>query len=330
MTSNTNTPKWSYISNWLFIIATLIAMMVVVGGLTRLTGSGLSITEWKPLYGAIPPLNNLQWAHEFEAYKKIPQFQHINALMTLSEFKYIYWWEWGHRQLGRLIGLVFFLPMLFFWLKNAIPQGYKPVIILLFIGGGLQGLIGWLMVKSGLVDRLYVSHYRLAMHLGMALFLYYFVVHTAILLYQRRFFELPKWSPTVFLTLCIFIQIISGALTAGIHAGHIYNTWPLMDGAFIPNGIFSDQLMGMQFMHRMLAYIVIIIASWVAYQEYRQKNYGAALLIVSMVTAQITLGIVTLILIAPVNHIEIAALHQFGSIILLTGSAYLNSRQSYY
>lgn len=326
--------RWQSVANWLFVIACSIALMVVVGGLTRLTGSGLSITEWKPIYGAIPPLTQFQWLEEFKAYQQIPQFSQINPFMSLGEFKFIFWWEWGHRQLGRFIGFLFLIPMLWFWFRKSIPQGYKPVVIALFLGGGLQGLIGWLMVKSGLSDRLYVSHYRLAMHLGFALILYYFVLHTAILLHQRRFFILPKFSPTLFLTVCIFIQILSGALTAGLHAGHIYNSWPLMDNQIIPDGLFPtnlltslNDLMTVQFMHRILAYLVFFVTLWVTYQEYRVKNYGHAALIFSVVTGQIILGIVTLIWVAPVNHIWLAALHQFGSVILFSSCCYLNARK---
>ena len=325
---------WSAVSSWLFVIACMILVMVVVGGFTRLTGSGLSITEWKPLHGAIPPLNLGEWLQEFDAYKQIPQFKLLNATMTLDEFKSIFWWEWGHRQLGRLIGFVFLMPMLWFLIKKNIPQTYNFVIVLLFLGGGLQGLIGWLMVKSGLVDRVHVSQYRLALHLTFALILYYFVLHTAIRLYQRSFFSLPKLSPTVVLTLLVFIQIISGAFTAGTHAGFTYNTYPLMDNDLIPSGLFSDgiislfeDIMTVQFVHRHFALLVLVTALYVAIAEIKHKYYKDAILLLVVVSLQVILGIITLITVAPVSHIELAVLHQFGAVMVLTVCCYLNARQ---
>lgn len=326
-------PKWTAVCVWLFSIAGLILLMVVVGGLTRLTGSGLSITEWKPISGAIPPLNISQWLNEFEAYKQIPQFKHLNATMTLDEFKTIFWWEWGHRQLGRFIGFVFLVPMLWFFIKKQIPQGYKPVVFMLFLGGGLQGLIGWLMVKSGLVDRLHVSHYRLALHLGFALLLYYFVLHTAIRLYQRRFFSLPQLSPTVILTFLVFLQIISGAFTAGTHAGYTYNTYPLMDNKIIPDGLFStgfmalfDDILTVQFIHRHFALVVFIMSVYVITLEIKKRNYYDAYLLFITITIQIALGIWTLVTVAAVSHIELAAFHQFFAVVTLSVCCYLNAR----
>ncbi len=326
-------PKWHAVSLWLYAIAGMIMLMVIVGGLTRLTGSGLSITEWKPLYGVIPPLTMQAWVQEFQAYQQIPQFALVNPTMTLDEFKEIFWWEWGHRVLGRLVGFVFFIPMLWFFIKKQIPQTYKPIIIMLFIGGGLQGLVGWLMVKSGLVDRVSVSQYRLALHLGLALILYYWVLHTAIRLHQRRFFCLPHFTPTVILTLLVFIQIISGAFTAGTHAGYIYNTYPLMDNAIIPNGLFAggvislfEDILTIQFVHRTLALCVLGFALWIFKQEIQKKNHKDAFLLLSVILLQVILGIITLVTVAPVAHIELAALHQFGAVVVLTVCCYLNAR----
>lgn len=325
--------KWHAVSLWLFVIAGTIILMVVVGGLTRLTGSGLSITEWKPLHGAIPPLNLQEWLQEFEAYKKIPQFKLINSTMTLDEFKGIFWWEWGHRQLGRLLGIIFFIPMIFFWYKNNIPQGYKPVILALFLGGGVQGLVGWLMVKSGLVDRVSVSQYRLALHLGLALILYYWVLHTAIFLYERRFFSLPKGKITITLTILVFMQIISGAFTAGTHAGYIYNTWPLMDNVWIPKDLFSmgilslfEDVLTIQFIHRLLAMIVFFMASCVAIKEIKNKRFKDGLILWCIIAIQVIMGIITLVTVAPLSHIELAAFHQLGAVIVLSFCCYLNTR----
>lgn len=327
------TQKWYAVSLWLFVIAGMIILMVIVGGLTRLTGSGLSITEWKPLHGAIPPLNLQEWLQEFNAYKKIPQFELINPTMTLGEFKTIFWWEWGHRFLGRLVGVVFLLPMIWFFCKKQIPQSYKTIIILLFFAGGLQGLVGWFMVKSGLVDRVSVSQYRLALHLGLALMLYYWVLHTAIRLYQRSFFSLPQYTPTVIVTILVFLQIISGAFTAGTHAGYIYNTYPLMDNALLPNGLFAngmisifEDILTIQFIHRTLALCVLGSAIWVSYQEIQKKNYTDAIMLLSVIFLQVILGIITLVTVAPVSHIELAALHQFGAVIVLSVCCYLNTR----
>ncbi len=326
-------PKWHAVSTWLFIIAGMIILMVIVGGLTRLTGSGLSITEWKPLHGAIPPLTLQDWIREFKAYQKIPQFQLVNTTMTLEEFKIIFWWEWGHRFLGRLVGCVFLLPMLWFFIKKYIPQSYTPIIILLFLGGGLQGLVGWLMVKSGLVDRVSVSQYRLALHLGLALILYYYVLHTAIRVYQRRFFSLPRYSPTVLFTVLVFLQIISGAFTAGTHAGYIYNTYPLMDNALVPSGLFSggiisvfENVMTIQFIHRVLALCVLAFTIFIVGSEIQKKNYKDAIVLLLVIVLQVILGIVTLVTVAPVYHIELAALHQCGAVLVLSVCCYLNAR----
>jgi len=325
--------KWSSIALWLFLIALLIIAMVIVGGFTRLTGSGLSITQWKPIYGAIPPLNLQEWLQEFEAYKQIPQFKLLNASMTLSEFKYIFWWEWGHRQLGRIIGFVFFLPMLFFYASKAIPKTYTKIIFLLFIGGGLQGLIGWLMVKSGLTDRVHVSQYRLAMHLTFALILYYWVLYTAFLLHQRRFFTFPLPSKSLLLTLLVFLQIISGAFTAGTHAGYIYNTWPLMDSAIIPSGLFStgfvsifEDRLTIQFIHRSLAIFILLYGLWIAKIEFCKKHYLNGSLITIGLSVQVIIGIITLVTVAPVAHIELAALHQLGGVMVLTICCYINAQ----
>jgi cytochrome c oxidase assembly protein subunit 15 len=223
--------------------------------------------------------------------------------------------------------------MLWFFIKKQIPQTYKPIIIVLFLGGGLQGLVGWFMVKSGLIDRVSVSQYRLALHLGLALILYYCVLHTAILLYQRNFFSLPKYSPIALFTILVFLQIISGAFTAGTHAGYIYNTYPLMDNALVPSGLFSggvisvfEDVMTIQFIHRTLALCVLVFALFISIQEIQKKNYKDAIILLAVILLQVILGIVTLVTVAPVNHIELAALHQCGSVLVLSVCCYLNAR----
>jgi cytochrome c oxidase assembly protein subunit 15 len=223
--------------------------------------------------------------------------------------------------------------MVWFFIKKQIPQTYKPIIIMLFLGGGLQGLIGWLMVKSGLVDRLHVSQYRLALHLGFALILYYFVLHTAIRLWQRSFFSLPKLSPALVVTFLVFLQIISGAFTAGTHAGYTYNTYPLMDNQIIPDGLFESGIMAMfddiltvQFIHRHFALVVLITAFYAVFLEIKRKNFFDASLLFLSIFLQIALGIMTLISVAPVAHIELAAFHQFFAVVTLSICCYLNAR----
>ena len=229
------------IANWLFLIALMIFLMVVVGGITRLTESGLSITEWKPVTGAIPPLNEAQWAAEFAKYKSSSQYVLMNEGMTLAAFKHIYFWEYFHRVIGRLLGVTFALPLLWFAVKRAIPNGYGVRLTGLFLLGGAQGGIGWLMVKSGLVDRVNVQPAMLAAHLCMALLLLSLIVWTALdMLSEARNPGTGKarqtWAGALPLA-ALFIQIFLGAITAGLRAGYVSNTWPLMNDHFVPEGI---------------------------------------------------------------------------------------------
>lgn len=310
---------------WLYVIASLILMMVVIGGLTRLTGSGLSITQWKPLVGAIPPLSHLDWVKEFTLYQKIPQFQQLNHQMTLGEFQYIYWWEWSHRQIGRFLGIIFLIPLMVFWKKNLIPDGYKKIFIALFLAGGFQGFLGWFMVKSGLSDRVSVSQYRLALHLGFALLVYAFTVQIIICLTKRQKFHFPKFSLAVGLVYLIFMQIISGAFMAGTHAGFIYNTFPLLDGEWFPKGLwangwissFEDHLT-VQFIHRIGAYSVLTLGVTNIFYYHKAEKKKLNLVLLLGLLIPVSLGITTLITVAPVEHIEIASLHQMSAIFLLT------------
>lgn len=318
---------------WLFSIAALVLLTVIVGGLTRLTGSGLSITEWKPITGALPPFSRADWLSEFAEYQKIPQFSELNPGMTLAEFKYIYWWEWGHRQIGRFIGFAFLAPMIYFFLKRRIPDGFKTAIIALFFLGGLQGLIGWLMVKSGLSDRVTVSQYRLAAHLGLATLIYAGLLRTGLCLYAGKSLFSPFSGRLKFLIALIGWQILSGAFTAGAHAGHIYNTWPLIDGAFIPDALFPkgaisafEDLLTIQFIHRFSAYCLFITGLYVAVKFFQTGFRREALLLTAVLCAQMSLGIYTLIAVAPVAHIELASAHQLGAFILLTLAICLSLR----
>src|SRR5271170_2218743 len=228
---------------WLFVVAALIAGMVTVGGLTRLTGSGLSITEWRPVTGVVPPLSDGAWQAEFAKYQRIPQFLHENPHMNVAQFQAIYWWEWSHRLLGRLLGFAFLLPFLFFAVTGAIARADYPRMLGLFALGGLQGFVGWWMVESGLETRVSVSQYRLAIHLGVAIILFGAIIWTALDYWRAsrprpltRNAALGKWA-LVFVGL-VYLQMLLGALVSGLHGGLIYNTWPSMDGRVFPENPF--------------------------------------------------------------------------------------------
>ena len=319
------------IAVWLLAVCGLIAVMVVVGGLTRLTGSGLAITEWKPIHGALPPLSLAEWNEEFEAYQKISQYQQLNSGMTLAEFKGIFWWEWAHRNLGRLIGFAFLLPFLIFLFRGQIERGLIPRLIVLFVLGGLQGLLGWYMVVSGLSGRVDVSQYRLVAHLGLALVIYGAMLWTALPLWRGEWpaaaapHRLYRWSLIVMAL--IFVQILLGGFVAGLDAGLTYNTWPLMDGQFVPEGAYAtspvwltpfENVTTVQFNHRMMGYAVFasVIALFIAGMRQGLKAPTGAYLVAAVVV-QVLLGIWTLIAGMP---LWLAALHQFGAVVLLTAS----------
>ncbi len=317
---------------WLFAVAALIAIMVLVGGATRLTESGLSITEWKPLTGALPPLSQEQWTQAFEGYKAIPQYRELNAGMSLSEFKSIFWWEWSHRLLGRVIGMAYFLPFLWFLWRGHLSGELKRRLWGIFALGGLQGVVGWWMVASGLSERVEVSHYRLATHLVLALLIFAAIVWTL-----RRLADRPPAAAnqrlkitSVVLLVLTFVQLYLGALVAGLRAGRVYNTWPDIDGAFIPSAarLFFDQpwwrnlfdnTLTVQFEHRMTAYALFALAVLHAIDAVRSRADGAvirgALWLVVVVTLQATLGILTLLNQVP---IDLALTHQAVAIAVLT------------
>ena len=227
------------IANWLLAVALLVFCMVVVGGITRLTESGLSITEWKPVSGALPPLSEAQWINEFAKYKATPEYQQINNGMAMADFKFIYFWEWAHRLLARLVGVAFALPFIWFAIRRAIPAGYVKRLLPLFALGGLQGAIGWWMVASGLVDRTDVSHFRLAAHLLLALFILAGLVWTALDL--KALARDPAANASRFggfafgVAAILFIQLLFGAYVAGMNAGSVSNSWPLMNDRFVPD-----------------------------------------------------------------------------------------------
>ncbi len=307
------------VKTWLYCLAGLVILMIAVGGATRLTGSGLSITEWKPVTGAIPPLSEAAWLAEFEKYRQISQYELLNKGMTLAEFKFIYGWEWGHRQLGRLIGLVFFLPLLWFWFRGAITG--RLALTLLGVGalGGLQAGIGWIMVASGLEPGMTaVAPIKLALHLTVASVILALLVWIAAGIRPADAARLPAISrplgPRVLVGLVLF-QIVLGGLVAGSKAGLTYNTWPLMDGSLVPPSSvlfsvsplvenFVDNLALVQFNHRLVAYLVVGLALWHAIamgRQYARKPHPArrAVAIAGLALAQMVLGIVTLLLVVP-------------------------------
>ena len=329
-----NTGARAAIRAWMILLFLLVWAMILVGGLTRLTDSGLSITEWRPLTGALPPMNDAAWLVEFEKYKQIPEYQLQNMGMSMSEFKFIYWWEWGHRQLGRFIGLVWVLGFAFLFLTKKIPTGWTPKLLLLGALGGLQGAIGWWMVYSGLGgEMLDVASYRLATHLGLAFvilgFITWFVLQISNsdkdLLQRRRGREAKLFSMSTGVMHFAFLQIFIGALVAGIDAGRNYVYWPLMAGGFFPPDPFSltpwwrnffedDGLV--QFIHRMSGYLLFIFGVVVWRRSRKSGNSvvrSGFAWVMGMLVLQMVLGIVTVMHSAPWS---LAILHQLGGIAL--------------
>jgi cytochrome c oxidase assembly protein subunit 15 len=320
------------IRRWLLAVAALVFLTLLVGGATRLTESGLSIVEWKPVTGSIPPLSDSAWQTEFEKYQATTQYQQLNRGMTVSEFKTIYWWEWTHRILGRLIGAAFLFPFLFFLWRGWIPRGLKIRLWGIFALGGLQGAVGWWMVASGLVGRVSVSQYRLAFHLTLACVIYAALLWTAQSLSNRSVLTLPRRMRMSALALMalVLLQIYAGALVAGIDAGLTYNTWPLIDGSLIPSSerlffvvpawrsFFENDLL-VQFNHRTLAYILCIAVALHLIDVLRGRATAvarnSALAVACAVLLQAGLGIVTLLHQAP---LPLALMHQGMAIVLLT------------
>ncbi|MET0360250.1 MAG: COX15/CtaA family protein [Sphingobium sp.] len=314
------------IARWLFVVVALILLMVLVGGITRLTESGLSITEWKPVTGTLPPIGDAAWAEEFARYRQSSQYVLMNQGMTLAAFKHIFFWEYVHRLLGRVIGLVYALPMLWFFVRRAVPQGQGPRLILLLILGGAQGAVGWLMVKSGLTDRVNVEPAMLAAHLGMALLLMGAVLWTAcdMRMLARNSAARPA-RPTLWGAITIallFLQLLLGAITAGLRAGYVANTWPLMNDHFVPDGIVwwgnlwltitSDHYL-VHFLHRWWAWGVAGAIMLLAKGLNRADARGLAFALAGGVVAQIMLGIATVV---TGVALPIAVLHQVAGAAL--------------
>jgi cytochrome c oxidase assembly protein subunit 15 len=328
-------PHARALSNLLLITASLVFAMVVVGGITRLTESGLSITEWKPISGAIPPLTQADWQHAFDLYRQTPQYREVAgpAGMTLSGFKFIFFWEWIHRLIGRIIGLLFFLGVAWFAVKRLIPKGFGWRLVALFILGGLQGAVGWFMVMSGLEGRTEVSPYRLSAHLLFALFLFAALIWTALDLRaldresEGRPARLTGWGALALGTL--FIQLMLGAWVAGFRAGYVSNSWPDMNGHFVPDGIdwshgplfamTHDQFL-LHFMHRWWAWVVVAVL--VLFARKVKKIEGArpaSIAIHSAFGAQIILGILTVL---SGIAIWLAVLHQATGALLVAATVW--------
>ena len=325
-----NSVRKKYISFWLATMFCIISIMIVVGGLTRLTDSGLSITEWELFSGFLPPLNTNDWDNYFNLYKEIPEFKEQNYSMTLQEFKIIFWWEWAHRFLGRLIGILFLIPLIIFTFK----EGYKKLINLyiIFFLICFQGFIGWYMVSSGLVDRVDVSHFRLSIHLIIAFLIITLILWNFLNLKIKKNLheKLNYYIPVLFL-IFIYGQIIIGAFVSGMDAGQIYNSWPLMGNSYFPDdneiinifklSAFSEPSL-VQFFHRNLAYVILVFYLFILIKIYKKKlrNLYVPINVVGLfLIIQIFLGILTLIFGA---QIYIASMHQISSIFLVSSSVY--------
>jgi len=324
------------IAVWLLACCALVFAMVVVGGITRLTHSGLSIVEWQPIVGTLPPLDEQQWQETFLKYQQTPEYRLVNRGMSLAEFRGIFWWEYLHRLLGRLIGVVFFAPFLWFALRRKLSRGLAWKFAGVFALGALQGLLGWYMVQSGLVDDPRVSQYRLAAHLGLAFLIYAAMLWIALGLLFRR--AQAGTSPrglhgfALALTALIFLMVLSGALVAGIRAGLAYNSFPLMNGRVVPQEIFAiepwylnffSNMATVQFDHRAIAWVLALLVPWFWLRVRRAaappRARLAASLLLAALALQIALGIATLLLVIPV---PLAAAHQAGALLVFSASLF--------
>ena len=325
-----------FFSVWLIGLITLVASIIIVGGLTRLTDSGLSITKWEVFKGILPPLNEAQWEKYFSEYKSIPQYVLLNTGMSLEEFKIIFYWEYFHRILGRLIGLIFFIPFIFLLYKKILNKYLIIRLVFLSILILLQGFIGWFMVKSGLVDNVSVSHFRLSLHLTTA----FIIFSSLIWLFMNHYYQMKKNfmqinSEFIFLKILlflIFLQIVIGAFVSGLDAGKIYQTWPLMNGNYFPSDDFLNNLFNfkdpsfVQFIHRNIAYVIFGLSIYTGVFIYKKKItelYNSYLFFIFFIAMQILLGI--LVLYSNVN-IYFASLHQISSIFLIVSSLNLYFR----
>ena len=330
------------IAIWLFVCCAMVFLMVVIGGLTRLTGSGLSMVKWSPLLGWLPPLNDTAWQQVFDYYKESPQFLKVNYHIDLEGFKDIFWLEYIHRLLGRLVGVVFLLPFLYFLVRKQLAGSLRPKLAIMFILGGLQGVMGWYMVKSGLVNNPQVSQYRLTAHLGLAFIIHAYMFWVALGLY---FGERPSGRPVAapglaalagWLSGLVFLTVLSGGFVAGLHAGLAFNTFPLMNGRLIPTDFlllepvwhnFFENIATVQWDHRLLALLSLtgVIVLWLLIRKGRvhpRVRFGGHLLL-AMVLIQLGLGIATLLTFVPIS---LASIHQAGAVVLFTLMLFVTNR----
>ena len=331
------------ISLWLLTLTLMSFIIIIIGGLTRLTNSGLSIVDWRPILGTIPPLTNLAWIEVFNSYKSTPEFQIVNKSMTLSEFKYIFWWEWFHRFFARCIGIVFIFPLLYFWFKNKISKKLLLTLVLVFVFGLFQAVVGWWMVKSGLKDNPYVSAYRLTFHLINALIIFCILFWTTLTsLFGKNISKNSNKAINNFFhigLLFLFITIISGGFMAGTHAGHSFNTFPLMNERFIPEEYylseykwlnFFENTIAINFNHRWLAsftsLFIFSITSYLLISSKFKSNKFPLLLVLIFISLQFFLGILTLIYYVPLT---LASMHQVNSTLLLSSMLFAYHRYKY-
>ncbi len=328
------------IAAWLFTIGFMVFAMVILGGVTRLTHSGLSMVEWRPVTGWLPPLDETQWGEAFAKYREKPEYLKMNLGMTLSEFKAIFWFEFLHRLWGRLIGVAFFVPFVFFFAKGWIDRALAPKLVIMFALGGLQGALGWFMVKSGLVDRPDVSQYRLTAHFGAALAIMSYILWVALGLLRPDPFPRQEtdggfrarslWRFSAGIAVLVFVTALSGGFVAGLDAGFIYNTFPLMDGKLVPDGLFAldplylnffEDIKTVQFNHRVLAETVAALIALFWFRARRAPLVPAARRTVNALVlaalVQVGLGVTTLLMVVPV---PVAAAHQAGAVVLLMSS----------
>ncbi len=339
--TNQKTPNYTSVIIWLLIVCGFIFAMVVVGGVTRLTHSGLSMVDWRPIMGAIPPLSEAEWMRTFEMYKQYPEYIKMNKGMSLAEFKGIFFWEYGHRLLGRTIGLVFFLPFLYFWIRRRLNRPLLKKLGIAFLIGGLQGLMGWYMVMSGLVDMPRVSHYRLAAHLSLALFLLAYLFWIAVdLMNDNNNIQVNSDNDSSIRSLGLIttgllsIQIVYGAFTAGLRAGWGYNTFPTMNGEWFPEALtamtpfwlnFVENNAGVQFMHRLLGTLLLLVVIWLwsrvlrSPSSQRQRFSLHALLLTVIV--QYCLGVYLLLAVVP---LVAASVHQAVACLVLLAAINVN------
>ncbi|MBJ3774903.1 COX15/CtaA family protein [Acuticoccus mangrovi] len=314
---------------WLRIVAAFVVATLVVGGATRLTDSGLSITEWQPIMGVIPPLTHAAWERALELYRQIPEYQLVNRGMSMAEFQSIFWWEWAHRLIARSIGLVFAVPMVIFWIAGRLPGWFKPWAVVLLLLGGLQGAVGWWMVTSGLAERVDVSQYRLAVHMTLACVILSLAVWLSVRLSGRA--GTVETTPAVrrgarLLPFLILFQIALGALVAGLDAGLASDTWPLMLGKLVPDGLLThapgwinlfENPLTVQFDHRIVAYLITLFVVWHAFAARGGAVAGRALALVALVLVQVAIGIGVVMHHVP---LPLAASHQLAAAVILWAS----------